>query len=876
MQNIFIEVLPPWVETGLQPAFYDLESGTVLQQTARMWAKMRELGVAFNTFTENVTTEINNFEDDTNAEIDRFERATNDEIERFEGAINDTVEDYIEKFNALKNYVDNYFDNLDVQEEINNKLDDMLESGQLQEIIDQFVQSNVTWTFDNVSELTSATNLINGSYARTLGYYTVGDGGGAFYLITDTQPSTHYEEVGDSLYAKLLIDEETSVDQYGAKGDGTTDDTSIIQEAIDELSIVNFGKKTYLVSSTLTVKDNLKLIGDETKFKIPTANEIIKYSPNATSRRVYTYTVTGNEGSDTLFISVDGDYYGLTLDQREAGDILYLTPDFNTAVWQSADKFSEREYTLSDISTGSDITSSCTIANVSMPSTYLTGITIKDIAFNYDVANTAKYAIYIKYGKNITLDKCSTSNSALIWVGLDTNSSPEASSLTTDVYAKNGYSQAILNDGITITNCNIVGTPAVFSSISYTSSGIYFQYCKNCRVEGTYIAYFNHGVSIWGGNVGSGAYQQSEMIPLCDNLSFVNNKVYTMKMGGIWSSRASNIIVNTNNINICGDVGIDFEGSFNCVADSNIVNNCQHGNLATLYGSCECVFSNNTCIDEDIVSCVQMVICNNSGYDRYTRVIYDGNTFKSYYKAIRGVNLLSAENGKITFTNNMFCNTYINKTTNLTAPYLEVYNNNFTCTPNCDLTNFTAFINLAGENRLNSELAVIKNNVFDVAAKHATAHARLKNNSRFDGKYAIIFDNRLNMNGYRPSIIVEGNEIYGFNRCILLNHTSPGTDTSGRQYIYLNDNLITGPVENTSDNRGFIIPRNNKSIYGGDNNEYVPAFNYPNAIPTDSTHGGWLAGTRIDFDTPTDGYTSAICTVTGQPGTWKKFGATEA
>lgn len=35
----------------------------------------------------------------------------------------------------LKNYVDNYFTNLDVQEEINNKLDEMYESGKLQEII---------------------------------------------------------------------------------------------------------------------------------------------------------------------------------------------------------------------------------------------------------------------------------------------------------------------------------------------------------------------------------------------------------------------------------------------------------------------------------------------------------------------------------------------------------------------------------------------------------------------------------------------------------------------------------------------------------------------------------------------------------------------
>ena len=36
----------------------------------------------------------------------------------------------------LNDYVTHYFDNLDVQEEINNKLDEMVQSGELQEILD--------------------------------------------------------------------------------------------------------------------------------------------------------------------------------------------------------------------------------------------------------------------------------------------------------------------------------------------------------------------------------------------------------------------------------------------------------------------------------------------------------------------------------------------------------------------------------------------------------------------------------------------------------------------------------------------------------------------------------------------------------------------
>ena len=44
------------------------------------------------------------------------------------------VKELQELYVKLKNYVDNYFENLDVQQEINNKLDEMAESGELEEI----------------------------------------------------------------------------------------------------------------------------------------------------------------------------------------------------------------------------------------------------------------------------------------------------------------------------------------------------------------------------------------------------------------------------------------------------------------------------------------------------------------------------------------------------------------------------------------------------------------------------------------------------------------------------------------------------------------------------------------------------------------------
>lgn len=101
-----INFLPPWVETNLQPAFYDLESGTSLQQTSRMYAKVNQLI-----------------------------RSVNEQ--------NETIADYIQQFIDLRNYVEDYFANLDVQNEINNKLNEMTRDGTLQTILANYVQPEI-------------------------------------------------------------------------------------------------------------------------------------------------------------------------------------------------------------------------------------------------------------------------------------------------------------------------------------------------------------------------------------------------------------------------------------------------------------------------------------------------------------------------------------------------------------------------------------------------------------------------------------------------------------------------------------------------------------------------------------------------------------
>ena len=55
----------------------------------------------------------------------------------------EAVEELQAKYVELKSYVDDYFDNLDVQEEINNKLDEMAQDGSLETLIGVYIQPRI-------------------------------------------------------------------------------------------------------------------------------------------------------------------------------------------------------------------------------------------------------------------------------------------------------------------------------------------------------------------------------------------------------------------------------------------------------------------------------------------------------------------------------------------------------------------------------------------------------------------------------------------------------------------------------------------------------------------------------------------------------------
>lgn len=136
MNKYHVRPLPNWVLTNLQSAFYDSESGTVLQQMARVYSKIEELIATYNEFV----CEINRY-------IKEFEDGIIKDFECFKNCIIKTMNDYIETIDMKINLQD-----LKISEAIERQDNTIAEKFNSQ---DEIIQNAVDYMKNNlVSTLT--------------------------------------------------------------------------------------------------------------------------------------------------------------------------------------------------------------------------------------------------------------------------------------------------------------------------------------------------------------------------------------------------------------------------------------------------------------------------------------------------------------------------------------------------------------------------------------------------------------------------------------------------------------------------------------------------------------------------------------------------
>lgn len=177
-------------------------------------------------------------------------------------------EQVIPAFNGMSDQVNNlqtWFDNLDVQEEINNKLDEMAESGELTDIIAQYLQLAGVLAYDTTADMKAADNLVAGSICRTLGNLDYKDGEGSFYKIRTITTGDVVDEKNiialtnsETLIAERIINPlEKKLDAYFLYGSSTFGDSTVYLG--EKNIIVDFGNDNHTTNDFLTAKGVKKI-----------------------------------------------------------------------------------------------------------------------------------------------------------------------------------------------------------------------------------------------------------------------------------------------------------------------------------------------------------------------------------------------------------------------------------------------------------------------------------------------------------------------------------------------------------------------------------------------------------------------------------------
>ena len=119
-------------------------------------------------------------------------------IEGFK-ALSNKTDDFETTLNNALEYINNYFKNLDVQEEVNNKLEEMKNNGELANIIAAFLKAPNYYL--SVQKMVNDTSITNNSVAITASYNTAANDGSCLYWI-HTPKSYDFEiALSNNLYA---------------------------------------------------------------------------------------------------------------------------------------------------------------------------------------------------------------------------------------------------------------------------------------------------------------------------------------------------------------------------------------------------------------------------------------------------------------------------------------------------------------------------------------------------------------------------------------------------------------------------------------------------------------------------------------------------
>lgn len=404
--------------------------------------------------------------------------------------LHDDVINLHKVYEELQSYVNDYFSTLDVQQEINNKLDELVNSGKFDAILDNYFKKKAN-TYLTANDMIRDNSLTVGNFCITQGFYSVNDNGNGMYFITDT-PDTEILclKLNNGLFARLWCDNYTiNLRQLGVNS--STDIGKIINNL---LSIKPYKwYALYLPYGSYTLNTTI-IIDGVTNFKI-----------------------YGDSGSTTINCTVDAiRIYGG--DKCVIEHLLFTGNTYNTGYSLSDKNFNSQKDRSGNTELNDCVFSNFLIGvNIDAPSGYnmfnrvqvnripekgiaveigknynnTTGILPNFIYFtncNFDAhatPNATCSAIVIHCGQYITFDKCDIANfmtSTAVIIDDDVNSIYDISFVNTQFFSNKNHVNVKRTTTKVFTNIRFLG--CVFSSSINSANGIIAEpdYLINCFI----------------------------------------------------------------------------------------------------------------------------------------------------------------------------------------------------------------------------------------------------------------------------------------------------------------------------------------------------------------------------------------------------------
>ena len=130
---------------------------------------------SFNEFTTTINNNFDEFKSDVNNQINTFEENMNTNFNSFKTEIEGNFNTLEGEFNTLKTYVDNYFANLNLDDEVSAVIQKMYSDGTLADIINEQIFNELNTKIDDLQEQVNNIELIT-TITNELTYQAVGSG----------------------------------------------------------------------------------------------------------------------------------------------------------------------------------------------------------------------------------------------------------------------------------------------------------------------------------------------------------------------------------------------------------------------------------------------------------------------------------------------------------------------------------------------------------------------------------------------------------------------------------------------------------------------------------------------------------------------------